>query len=104
MTKLTCQSTCSPGRSGSYESDGEMRHLGTNITMDGKRSDHEIKSNLCDYSDEDDERLDIDDDSSPIPGSSRHKIEGNNSFHVYSGLSFLLSALLAVNYHFSFSL
>ena len=69
--------------------------------MDGKRSDHEIKSNLCDYSDEDDERLDIDDDSSPIPGSSRHKIEGKHCSH--DSLC-SLATLLAGNYHFSFSL
>ena len=61
--------------------------------MDGKRSDHEIKSNLCDYSDEDDERLDIDDDSS-VPGSSRHKIEGKfkrNFFPPLASSIFILS-------------
>ena len=66
------------GRSVSYESDGN-----TSGRLDGK-------NNLCDYSDDDDERLDIDDDSMPAPtttlgptgqtaGQLRSKLEGNDT-------------------------
>jgi hypothetical protein len=50
------------------------------------------KNNLCDYSDDDDERLDIDDDSMPAPTTlgatgqtaaiglrNRDKLEGNDT-------------------------
>lgn len=50
------------GRSLLDESDGEIRHMSSS-GADHKR-DNDLRSNLCDYSDEEDERLDIDDESS----------------------------------------
>lgn len=50
----------SPGRSVSYESDNELRLMGSAAGTD-KSKDNELKANL-DYSDDDDERLDIDDE------------------------------------------
>jgi len=52
----------SPGRSHSYESDNEMRMMGSGGGSD-KCKDNELKGNHhLDYSDDDDERLDIDDE------------------------------------------
>lgn len=52
----------SPGRSVSYESDNEMRC----ITASGQDNNNKMKDNgdkHADYSDDEDERLDIEDDT-----------------------------------------
>ena len=79
------------GRSVSYESDGEARNISSSGLGSEHKRDNDLRSNLCDYSDEEDERLDIDDESSdrPIMGSncgrkllsagSADKVEGNET-------------------------
>lgn len=80
------------GRSVSYESDGEVRNISSSGLVSEHKRDNDLRSNLCDYSDEDDERLDIDDDESsgPIIGGSNcgrkllsagsaDKVEGNET-------------------------
>lgn len=78
----------SPGRSISYESDNDIRNMSSSGGGGAdKLRDNDMRGNLCDYSDEDDERLDIDDDSSGPPmgsmlrrpggGSSDRQAEGN---------------------------
>lgn len=72
----------SPGRSISYESDNELR-----MHMHGggadKSKDNDLKGSI-DYSDDDDERLDIDDESPgpvlrKLPPASADKVEGNET-------------------------
>ncbi|RWS31543.1 optomotor-blind protein-like isoform X4 [Leptotrombidium deliense] len=75
----------SPGRSVSYESDSEMRNLCSSTGQQDKLKDNGDKSGAADYSDEDDERLDIDDESPagnaarklPSAGTSVEKLEGS---------------------------
>lgn len=59
----------SPGRS--YESDGDLRHH--SYTQNGK---HLMKDHEKDYSDDDDEPLDIDNDNSSIRKSLNEKMDG----------------------------
>lgn len=73
----------SPGRSISYESDNEMRTISSGAHE--KLKDNGDKSGPPDYSDEEDERLDIEDESHggsnltrklPPTGASVEKLEG----------------------------
>lgn len=75
----------SPGRSISYESDNEMRHMSSSGGGVDKSKDNELKGNL-DYSDDEDERLDIDDDSPALvrklPQASADETEGKLQVNV----------------------
>ncbi|RWS15010.1 T-box domain containing protein-like protein [Dinothrombium tinctorium] len=85
---LIAQNLSSPGRSVSYESDSEMRNLCSSAGQQDKLKDNGDKSGAADYSDEDDERLDIDDESPagntarklPCGGASVEKLEASNSY------------------------
>lgn len=76
------------------ESDPDIRHMSSS-GVEHKR-DNDLRSNLCDYSDEDDERLDIDDESSGAISDSNcgrklhaigsaDKVEGNETLSKVRG-------------------
>lgn len=86
----------SPGRSVSYESDNEMRTISSGVHE--KIKDNGDKSGHADYSDEEDERLDIDDESHgggnltrklATTGASVEKLEGNLTHQFDHFLSYL---------------
>ena len=72
----------------SYESDGEHRNINSSgMSSEHQKRDNDLRSNLCDYSDDEDERLDIDDESSGptiigrklLSAGSADKVEGNET-------------------------